>query len=175
MLCSTFCLCAVAAAATAAASRGGALSVTESGKATIVQSTFTDAHATTAGGSAGGAIYTEGAVACTDTVFTNTSARSYGGAVFAATQSSVTLKNVNISDTTVEFDGGALVVETNAVLKLISTTITNATGTLQRSRTVSEVPHQANTLQLLCNSDTSTGSITTTVVDTSTAAYIAVS
>jgi hypothetical protein len=47
--------------------------------------------------------------------------------MFAATQSSVILKNVNISDTTVEFDGGALVVETNAVLKLISTTITNAT------------------------------------------------
>jgi hypothetical protein len=64
---------AAAAAVAAAASRGGALSVTESGKATIVQSTFTDAHATTAGGSAGGAIYTEGAVACTDTVFTNTS------------------------------------------------------------------------------------------------------
>jgi hypothetical protein len=62
--------------------------------------------------------------------------------VFAATQSSVTLKNVNISGTSVDFDGGALVVETNAVLKLTSTTITNATGTLQCLRTVSKVPYQ---------------------------------
>jgi hypothetical protein len=63
-------------------------------------------------------------------------ARSYGGAVCAATQSRVTLKSVNISDSNVEFDGGALVVETNAVLKITSTTITNATGALQRLRTV---------------------------------------
>jgi hypothetical protein len=59
--------------------------------------------------------------------------------VFAATQSRVTLKNVNISDTSVEFDGGALVVETNAVLKLTSTTITNASGVLQRLRMVVKV------------------------------------
>jgi hypothetical protein len=50
--------------------------------------------------------------------------------VCAATQSRVTLKSVNISDSNVEFDGGALVVETNAVLKITSTTITNATGAL---------------------------------------------
>jgi hypothetical protein len=56
--------------------------------------------------------------------------------VFAATQSRVSLNNVHISDTSVEFDGGALVVETNAVLKLTSTTITNATGELERFRSL---------------------------------------
>jgi hypothetical protein len=49
------------------------MSVTESGKAAIVQSTFIDTHAVTKAASAGGAIYTEGVVTCTDTVFTNSS------------------------------------------------------------------------------------------------------
>jgi hypothetical protein len=51
--------------------------------------------------------------------------------VFAAIQTNVTLINVNISDTSVYFDGGALDVQTDAVLNIISTIITNATGALQ--------------------------------------------
>jgi hypothetical protein len=49
------------------------MSVTESGNATILESTFTDTHALTKAASAGGAIYTEGVVTCTDTTFANSS------------------------------------------------------------------------------------------------------
>jgi hypothetical protein len=47
------------------------MSVTETGNATILQSTFTDTQALDKAASAGGAIYTEGAVTCIDTTFTN--------------------------------------------------------------------------------------------------------